>query len=101
MGDFVWAVLSCDRFPVGEYNKLKERKIGPCETLQKINDNAYRLHLPRRLRTSDVFNVKHPSPCFGDPDDTVVNSRTSSFQPGATDAEDPSQRMMNCLMIAH
>jgi len=86
VGDFVWAVLSRDRFPVGEYNKLKEWKIGPCDILQKINDNTYRLHLPSHLRTSDVFNVKHLSRCFGDPDDIAVNSRTSSFQPGPTDA---------------
>jgi hypothetical protein len=33
VGDFVWAVLTRDQFPVGEYNKLKERKIGPCEIL--------------------------------------------------------------------
>ncbi|KAB5561230.1 hypothetical protein DKX38_006187 [Salix brachista] len=65
-GDFVWAVLTRDRFPVGEYNKLKDRKIGPCEVLQKINDNAYRLRLPSHLKTSDVFNVKHLSPCFTD-----------------------------------
>lgn len=48
------------------------------------------MRLPIHLRTSGVFNVKHLSPCFGDPDDNVVTSRTSSFQPGATDAEDPS-----------
>jgi hypothetical protein len=41
VGDFVWAILTRDRFPVGEYNKLKEWKIRPCEILQKINDNAY------------------------------------------------------------
>lgn len=40
VGDFVWPVLTRDQFPIGEYNKLKERKIGPCEILQKINDNA-------------------------------------------------------------
>ena len=47
VGDYVWAVLTKDRFPVGEYSKLKEQKIGPCEVLQKINDNAYRLRLPQ------------------------------------------------------
>lgn len=31
--DFVWAVLTRDRFPIGAYNKLKEWKIGPCEIL--------------------------------------------------------------------
>ena len=73
-------------FQAGEYNKLKERKIGPCEVLQKINDNAYRLRLSSHLKTSDVFNVKHLSPCFMESDEITVNSRASSFQPGATDA---------------
>ncbi|XP_022871711.1 uncharacterized protein LOC111390827 [Olea europaea var. sylvestris] len=86
VGDFVWAVLTLDRFLAGEYNKLKELKIGPCEVLQKINDNAYRLCLPSHLKTSDVFNVKHLSPCFMESDEVTVNSRASSFQPGVTDA---------------
>nr|GEX24290.1 putative reverse transcriptase domain-containing protein [Tanacetum cinerariifolium] len=29
VGDFVWAVLTNDHFPVGEYNKLSAKKIGP------------------------------------------------------------------------
>ena len=31
ISDFVWAILTKDRFPVGEYNKLAARKIGPLE----------------------------------------------------------------------
>jgi hypothetical protein len=81
----VWVVLTRDRFPLGEYNNLKERKIGPCEILQKINDNAYRLRLHSHLKTSDVFNVKHLSPCFANSDDIAMNSMTSSFQPRVTD----------------
>jgi len=103
VGDFVWAVLTRDRFPVGEYNKLKERKIGPCEILQKINDNAYRLRLPSHLKTSDVFNVKHLSPYFADSDDIAVNSRTSSFQPGVTDAggsESDDAELSDCTIMA-
>ncbi|XP_068649597.1 uncharacterized protein [Aristolochia californica] len=53
---------------------------------QRINDNACRLRLPSHLRTSDVFNVKHLSPCFVDSAEAIVNSRTGSFQPEATDA---------------
>ncbi|KAE8676151.1 putative CCCH-type zinc finger family protein [Hibiscus syriacus] len=103
VGDFVWAVLTRDRFPVGEYNKLKDRKIGPCEVVQKINDNAYRLRLPSHLKTSDVFNVKHLSHCFVDPDDTTLNSRTSSFQPRATDAggsETDDAELSDCTLMA-
>ncbi|KAE8730965.1 hypothetical protein F3Y22_tig00002841pilonHSYRG00088 [Hibiscus syriacus] len=76
VGDFVWAVLTRDRFPVGEYNKLKDRKIGPCE---------------------------HLSHCFVDPDDTTLNSRTSSFQPGVTDAggsETDDVELSDCTLMA-
>jgi len=103
VGDFVWAVLTRDRFPVGEYNKLKERKIGPCEILQKINDNAYRLCLPSHLKTSDVFNVKHLSPYFADFDDIAVNLRTSSFQLGVTDSGESKSddaELSDCTLMA-
>ncbi|KAE8692442.1 hypothetical protein F3Y22_tig00110833pilonHSYRG00063 [Hibiscus syriacus] len=103
VGDFVWVVLTRDRFPVGEYNKLKDWKIGPCEVVQKINDNAYRLRFPSHLKTSDVFNVKHLSHCFVDSDDTTMNSRTSSFQPGVTDAggsETDDAELSDCTLMA-
>lgn len=57
VGDLVQVVLTYDMFLVGEYKKLKERKIGPCEVFKKINDNAYKICLPHHLKTSDVFNV--------------------------------------------
>ena len=59
VGEFVWAVLIKERFPVGQYNKLKPRKIGPVEIVEKINANAYRLALPLHVHTADVFNVRH------------------------------------------
>ena len=40
IGDFVWTILTKDCFPVGEYNNLAARKIGPLEILEKINSNA-------------------------------------------------------------
>ncbi|KAF7123540.1 hypothetical protein RHSIM_Rhsim12G0195200 [Rhododendron simsii] len=40
----------------GEYNKLKARKIGPVEIIEKINPNAYRLKLPSYVRTADVYD---------------------------------------------
>ena len=59
IGDYVWAVLTKDRFPVGEYNKLSAKKIGPVKIIEKINSNAYHLKLPTHIRTVDVFNAKH------------------------------------------
>lgn len=89
VGDFVWAILTKDRFSAGDYNKLAARKIGPVEIIEKINSNAYRLKLPSHLRTSDVFNVKHLVPFHGTNSDNEdePNSRANFSQPGEDDAE--------------
>ncbi|GKE07056.1 hypothetical protein Tco_1399074 [Tanacetum coccineum] len=85
--DFVLAVLTKDRFSVGEYNKLSAKKIGPLEIVEKINSNAYRLKLPSYIRCSEVFNVKHLLPYHGDSsdDDLIVNSRANFVYPGGND----------------
>ncbi|GKB70409.1 putative reverse transcriptase domain-containing protein [Tanacetum coccineum] len=86
-GDFIWAVLTKDRFPVGEYNKLSAKKIGPLEIVETINSNTYRLKLPSHIRCSDVFNVKHLIPYYGDSsdDDLAMNSRTNFIYPRGND----------------
>jgi hypothetical protein len=86
-GDFVWAILTKDRFPSGEYNKLAARKIGPVEIVKKINANAYQLKLPSHIETADVFNIKHLVPFFGDSSEEDANSRANSLQPGEDDAD--------------
>ncbi|GJU46789.1 hypothetical protein Tco_1204055, partial [Tanacetum coccineum] len=89
VGDFVWAILTKDRFPAHEYNKLAAKKIGPVEIVEKINPNAYRLRLPSHVRTHDVFNVKHLVPFMGDSsdeDDAVLNSRSNLLYRGGNDA---------------
>ncbi|PWA43368.1 NB-ARC domains-containing protein, P-loop containing nucleoside triphosphate hydrolase [Artemisia annua] len=83
----MWVILTKDHFLVGEYNKLSAKKIGPLETIDKIKSNAYRLKLPSYIRCSDVFNVKHLLPYYGDSsdDDLDVNSRTNFVYPGGND----------------
>ncbi|CAA7036099.1 unnamed protein product [Microthlaspi erraticum] len=76
VGDLVWAVLTKDRFPQGQYNKLKPRKVGPLEIIEKINSNAYRLRLPPHMHTADVFNIKHLVPYL--PEDNMANSGANS-----------------------
>lgn len=44
VGDFVREVFKRDKFLVGEYNKLNERKISIYEVFQKINENVYRIY---------------------------------------------------------
>jgi hypothetical protein len=86
-GDFVWAILTKDRFPVGEYNKLAARKVGLVEIIVKINPNAYQLKLPSHIKTSDVFNVKHLVPFIEDSSEDDANSRTNSLKPGEVDVD--------------
>ncbi|KAL5764001.1 hypothetical protein ACOSP7_016353 [Xanthoceras sorbifolium] len=86
MGDFVWAVLTKDRFAMGEYNKLAARKIGPLEILEKINPNAYCLKLPTHIRTHDVFNIKHLIPFRGDSSDDEAVENSNFLQPGENDS---------------
>jgi hypothetical protein len=83
----VWAILTKDRFPMGEYNKLAVRKVGPVEIITKINPNAYRLKLPSHIKTSDVFNVKHLVPFIEDSSEEDANSRTNSLQLGEDDVD--------------
>ena len=57
VGDEVLAHLRKERFPKGEYNKLKFKKIGLCKILRKFSANAYELQLPLGIGISPIFNV--------------------------------------------
>lgn len=61
---------------------MRSIKIGYCEVLQKINDNAYKLCFPSHLKISDVFNVQHLTPYLKE----EKNSRMGSLQPEKNDA---------------
>jgi hypothetical protein len=93
-GDFVWAILTKDRFPVEEYNKLATRKVGPIEIIAKINPNAYRLKLPSHIKTSNVFNVKHLVPFIEGSSKEDANSRMNSLQPGEDDVDQIASEFM-------
>ena len=55
--DLVLAYLKRDRFPKGEYNKLKKKNIGPYRILRKFSANAYELEVPTGVGISPIFNV--------------------------------------------
>ena len=57
VGDLVLAHFRKERFPRGQYNKLKLKKIGPCKILRKFSTNAYDLELPTGIGISPIFNV--------------------------------------------
>ncbi|GJX18066.1 putative reverse transcriptase domain-containing protein [Tanacetum coccineum] len=101
-GDFVWAVLTKDHFPVEEYNKLSTKKIGPLEIVETINSNAYRLKLPSHIRCSDVFNVKHLIPYHGDCFDDVLamNLRVNFVYPGGNDGRPSIEELVDLFLEA-
>lgn len=78
----MWVVMTKDRLPAHEYNKLKSRKLGLVEVLERINANSYRLQLPAHINTSNVFNVKYFSKFRGD--NEVPDSETNLLLPGET-----------------
>ena len=57
VGYLVLAYLKRDRFPKGEYNKLKMKKIGPCRVLRNFSVNSYKLEIPIGVGISPIFNV--------------------------------------------
>ena len=87
VGDLIMVYLRKGRMPAGTYTKLSNKKHGPFQILQNINDNAYVVDLLTVMAISPTFNVAgifeyHP------PDESsshLPNSRASSFQAGETD----------------
>eukprot|EP00253_Pinus_taeda_P026330 PITA_26330 len=87
IGDQVLVHLRKERFPKGEYNKLKFKKIGPCKILHKFSANAYELQLPPGIGISPIFNVADLFPY------TASLEGDSSAQPNRDNQEESSSWM--------
>ena len=56
--ELFWVHLRKDKFPPGEFGKLKPRVDDPFKIIEKIRENAYKLQLPDEYEISPMFNVK-------------------------------------------
>ena len=65
-------------------SKLLPRADGPFQVLEKINDNAYKIDLPREYGVSCTFNVADLKPYYDD--DKYENLRANSLQQRKDDA---------------
>jgi hypothetical protein len=89
VGDLVCLHLRKDSFPDLRKSKLMPLDDDPFRTLEKINDNAYKLELPTDFGTvSPTFNIANLKPYFGEEDE--IASRTTSIQEGEYDEDIPS-----------
>ena len=66
VGYLVLDYIRKERFPKGEYNKFKLKKIESCRILRKVSTNAYELEMPTRVGISPIFNVADIYPFITD-----------------------------------
>lgn len=83
VGDEVLAHLHRERFPKGEYNKLKYNKIGPCKILCKFSAIADELQLPPWIVISPIFNVADLFPYTASPEDNSSTRPKQDTQEGS------------------
>jgi len=82
LGDLVLIHLRKEHFPTKCKNKLMLRAYGPFEVMGHVNDNAYKVDLPRHYGLSSTFNIADLSPYL---DDYLSNLRSNFFKQGEDD----------------
>ena len=55
--EWVWVYLRKERFSSHRHSKLNPRGDGPFQVLERINDNAYKIHLLGEYNVGVTFNV--------------------------------------------
>ena len=96
--DLVLVYLRKERFLVGTYNKLKDKKYGPVHITKKINNNAYVVALPLDTNISSTFNVTDLYKYYFPDAPNSGNLGSSSFQVGETDVEQTAMAFLDSHM---
>jgi hypothetical protein len=66
-------------------SKLMRRSDGPFKVVEKINENANKLDLPKNFGVSPTFNIADLKPYLGEEDE--LESRTTQMQEGEDDVD--------------
>ena len=85
--DLVLIYLKKERFLVGTYNKLKDKKYGSFQITKKINNNTNVVALPPDMSISSTFNVANFYDYHPPDEQDSRNLGSSSFQVGGIDVE--------------
>jgi len=91
-GDWVWLHPRKDRFPTKWKSKLSPRGDGPFHVMERINNNAYRLDLPREYGANTTFNIYDLIPFAGGAnieEEEPTDLRSNPLQGGGDDAIHP------------
>lgn len=64
-GDNMIVHLRKERIAIGEYNKLKQKKIKSFHIFQNINYNAYVINHPNTFVISKIFNIQDLHDYYG------------------------------------
>ncbi|GJV26739.1 putative CCCH-type zinc finger family protein [Tanacetum coccineum] len=75
-GDLVWIHFRKDRFPAKRRSKLSSKSDGPFRVLARVNDNAYKVSLPKTPKEAATFNVADIEPYY-DPADPIPSLRAN------------------------
>nr|GEW47875.1 hypothetical protein [Tanacetum cinerariifolium] len=90
-GDLVWVHFRKDRFPAKRRSKFSPRGEGLFKILTKVNDNAYKVDLPRTPKAAAAFNVTDLQPYY-DPDKPISSLRANFLEAGEDDRYNPPSR---------
>jgi hypothetical protein len=81
IGDQFPSHLRKERFPRGTYNKLKMKKIGPCNILRKFDANAYEIEMQDDVDILSIFNVSDLYPYRKDDTEGSTDSSSGNVTP--------------------
>jgi len=83
----VWLHLGKVRFPSRRESELMATRDGPFKVIERIEDNAYKLQLPKDIAVPTTFNIGNLSPYMEDYFEEPLDLRTNPLEEGEVDED--------------